>query len=132
MDGRECYIKRHILPALALGHDARDLVQPAVRAGRAVLDDIAADLAGSAALAGLGGPPLDGPAARVDVEAGAAGLAFRRGRVLGVVGFGGGTVGGGDVGDVGNVGVDVGTHDDDLNYGRGANIIGGENLFFGE
>lgn len=64
--------------ALAFHDDALDLVEAAVCAGRAMLDDIAADLAGSAALAGLGRAPLDGTV-RALVEAGRGGRALLAG-----------------------------------------------------
>lgn len=45
--------ERIVPSALALHDNALDLIEAAIRTGSAVLDDIAADLAGSAALTGL-------------------------------------------------------------------------------
>lgn len=47
----------HLLLALALRDDALDLIEPTIGAGY-LLDDIAADLASTAALTGLGGSSL--------------------------------------------------------------------------
>lgn len=78
--------EENTLSPLAFRHHAFHLIQPAICAGRPILDDITADLAGSTATAGLGGTTLDGTG--VD-EASRRGLAFSLG-FRGVHGFGGG------------------------------------------
>jgi hypothetical protein len=49
------------LSSFALGDDAFDFVESAIGARRTMFDDIAANLACSAALACLGSTPLNGP-----------------------------------------------------------------------
>ena len=53
------------LPALALCNYAVHLVESAIGARSAVLDNIAADLSRSTTLTRLGSPSLDGPAAKI-------------------------------------------------------------------
>lgn len=64
------------LSPLTGGDDALDLIQTAIRTGRAILYHIASDLASTAAAACLGCSPLDGSV--MGGEAGSGGLAFPR------------------------------------------------------
>lgn len=64
------------LSPLAGGHDALDLIQAAIGAGRAILYHVTSDLAGTAAAACLGGSSLD--RAVMSGQASRRGLAFPR------------------------------------------------------
>jgi hypothetical protein len=67
----------YLLPPFALRHDTINLVKPAVGAGRAMLDDIAPNLASSATLTGLGSSSLHGPTAHIGCSARTTGFALQ-------------------------------------------------------